>query len=134
MALIFCPYAFLLRLPRSAVGFCWPALSRLFFNAAKMSTTWPVRRGAGFDFLAFDLLLDHSKRALAVFIRVALRLKLRRRHFLDQLMPSSSCSLGSLMSSPFDIAPKSRISSLKNRKCRIRPRFTERIKTRLSLL
>jgi hypothetical protein len=29
------------------VAFCWPAVSKLFFNAAKMSTIWPVRRGAG---------------------------------------------------------------------------------------
>jgi len=50
-----------LRLPRSAVAFCWPALSRLFFNAAKMSTTLacpPWRRRDGFDFLAFHFFLD----------------------------------------------------------------------------
>jgi hypothetical protein len=41
---------------------------------------------------------------------------------------------GVLTFSSFGIASKSRISFLKNRKCRINPRLTDRIKTRLSLL
>ena len=52
-----------------------------------MSTTWPCapwRRRDGFDFLAFHFFLDHGERTLAVLIGVALRLKVRRRHFLDQ--------------------------------------------------
>jgi hypothetical protein len=60
------PYAFLLRLAGSVVAFRWPAVSKFCFNAAKISTTWPVRRGAGFDFLAFHFFLDHGERTLAV--------------------------------------------------------------------
>jgi hypothetical protein len=40
--------------------------------------------GGRLDFRAFDFLLNHGERTLAVFVGVALRLKVRRRHFLDQ--------------------------------------------------
>ena len=76
------PYAFLLRLPRSAVSlFCWPAVSRLFFNAAKIINdlaSAPWRQRDGFDFLAFDFFLDHGERTLAIFVSVALGLEVRR--------------------------------------------------------
>jgi hypothetical protein len=42
------PIFFMPFLPCSVVALCGrSAVSRLFFNAANISTTWPVRRGAG---------------------------------------------------------------------------------------
>jgi hypothetical protein len=83
-----------------------------------MSTTWPVRRGAngtGFDFLSFHFFLDHGKRALAVFVGVALRLEVQRGHFLDQVHAKFQL-LAWKFNFPFGDRVKSRTSSLKNRK------------------
>jgi hypothetical protein len=57
------PYAFLFRFTRSAAFCCGcSAVSRLFFNAAKMSTTWPVRRGADGTALISWPLLSRCRR------------------------------------------------------------------------